>query len=345
MKNIAVKSGEAFVIEDRENRYYFSGADIAEGCLILSEDPVYFTDMRYFVAAKAKLAGSGIKLKPLYSDEDIKNELSAQKINAVYIDFETTTVRRYEKIKTFCEEVKDGSQAILSAREIKTEEELSFIKKACDIIEKAIADAFSIVRKGVTEKEVKEYLEKKIVEYGGDGASFDTIVAFGANSAVPHHETGDTILKENSTVLIDTGAKVKGYCSDITRTAFFGEPTEEFKKAYNAVLNANLLAEEKIYAGISGKDADNIAREYLKAQGYGEYFTHSLGHGVGLLIHERPYLSQKSADTLTENKVFTVEPGVYIEGEFGIRIEDTCALRGGKTERLFSDDKSLKIIK
>ena len=344
MKGLSVKKGQAFLVENRENRYYFSGTDIAEGYLIVSDEPVYFTDMRYFVAAKEKLGASGVKCSPYFSDDDIVKELKRQGVKTLFIDYETTTVRRYEKIKTFCDEVKDGAAAILNAREVKTEEELACIVKACDVIEKAVADAFRAVKEGVTETEIREVIVNKIAEYGGEGESFDTIVAFGANSAVPHHETGDTRLTKNSAVLIDTGAKIKGYCSDITRTAFFGTPTEEFVKAYNAVLSANALAEEKIFSGISGVAADKIARDYLNEQGFGEYFTHSLGHGVGLLIHEKPYLSPKSTDVLTENKVFTIEPGVYLEGKFGIRIEDTCVMRGGKAKRLYGDDKALKII-
>ena len=179
---------------------------------------------------------------------------------------------------------------------------------------------------------------------GAEDTAFDTIVAFGKNSAVPHHETGEAALVKNQVVLIDTGAKVNGYCSDITRTAFFGEPDDEFLNVYDAVLNANLKAESEICAGITSKAADKIARDKLKSRGYGEYFTHSLGHGVGLEIHEKPYLSPRSDETLSENAVFTVEPGVYIEGKFGIRIEDTCLMSGGRAVRLFSDGKELTVI-
>ena len=145
-------------------------------------------------------------------------------------------------------------------------------------------------------------------------------------------------------MLIDTGCTVNGYRSDITRTAFFGTPDEKFLRAYDAVLSANLKAEKEIYGGISGKDADKIARDLLTERGYGEYFTHSLGHGVGLEIHEFPYLSPRSEGVLKENSVFTVEPGVYFDGEFGIRIEDTCVMRDGKAVRLFSDGKTLRVI-
>lgn len=345
MRNFPLSKGDAFIVEDRIGRYYFTGIDIAEGCLIVSERPTYFADMRYFVALKEKLAGSGIDCKPLFSDDDIKNELAAQGISRAYIDFDTTTVKRYEKLKTFCKETSDGSEIFTDIRSVKSEEELSYLKKACDIIERAVADAFSYIKKGMTEREVREFIIKRSLELGAEGEAFDTIVAFGKNSAVPHHETGDTVLTENVAVLIDTGIKIKGYCSDITRTAFFGTPDDEFLRAYDAVLNANLLAEKNVCAGMSGIDADKIARDHLTEKGYGRYFTHSLGHGVGLLIHEKPYLSPKSKDYLADNKAFTVEPGVYFENKFGIRIEDTCVMKDGRAERLYKDDKSLIIIR
>ena len=205
-------------------------------------------------------------------------------------------------------------------------------------------EAFSHLYEGMTERELKKFVEDRMSALGGEGAAFDTIVAFGKNAAVPHHETGDAQLIANQAVLIDTGAKVNGYCSDITRTAFFGEPDDEFLKAYNAVLDANVKAEEEIYVGLSGKAADKIVRDVLTARGYGEYFTHSLGHGVGLEIHESPYLSPKSDEILDNGTVFTVEPGVYIDGRFGIRIEDTCIMENGRAKRLFTDDKKPRII-
>lgn len=344
MKKLPLKNREAYLFEDRLNRKYLTGADVAEGCFIYSEESVYFTDLRYYSAAKEKFAKVGVNCKPLYSDEDIKNELKAQKIKTLYIDFNAVTVARYNKLKTYCKNIKNGSAAVSSLRTIKTEEELLFIQKACEIAGQAVKDTFSNLKKGVTEAEVKTYLENRMNELGAEGPSFDSIVAFGKNSAVPHHETGDTKLTENTAVLIDTGCLIKGYCSDITRMAFFGTPDEEFLRAYDAVLTANLTAEEKIYGGISGVQADKFARDVLEERGYGKYFTHSLGHGVGLEIHELPNLSPKRNAPLEENSVFTVEPGVYIDGKFGIRIEDTCHMKNGKAVRFFKDDKSLYIV-
>lgn len=345
MKTIALKKGEAALITDRLTRKYLAGFDLAEGILILGEKPAYFTDARYFYAAKDKIAPAGAE-PILYTGTDVlKNYVEKNGIKTLYIDYDRTTVSECERYKTFGAEIKNCSEELMQLRMIKSEEELACVKKACEIIQEAYHNAIKLAKTGVTEKEIADKIRSEIIRLGGEGESFETIVAFGANAAVPHHETGETKLTENTAILVDTGALFNGYCSDLTRMAFFGTPNEEFKNAYDAVLTANLTAFDKIVGGMSGKDADAIAREVLKQRGYGEYFTHSLGHGVGLEIHERPNVSPRSRDNLDENAVFTVEPGVYLNGKFGIRIEDTATIKNGKAERLFTDSKELFVIK
>lgn len=345
MKTIALKKGEAALITDRLTRKYLAGFDLAEGVLILGEKPAYFTDARYFYAAKDKIAPAGAE-PILYAGTDVlKNYVEKKSIKTLYIDYGRTTVSECERYKTFGAEIKNCSEELMQLRMIKSEEELACVKKACEIIQEAYHNAIKLAKTGVTEKEIADKIRSEIIRLGGEGESFETIVAFGANAAVPHHETGETKLTENTAILVDTGALFNGYCSDLTRMAFFGTPDEEFKNAYDAVLTANLTAFDKIVGGMSGKDADAIAREVLKQRGYGDYFTHSLGHGVGLEIHERPNVSPRSRDNLEENAVFTVEPGVYLNGKFGIRIEDTATIKNGKAERLFTDSKELFVIK
>jgi Xaa-Pro aminopeptidase len=230
-------------------------------------------------------------------------------------------------------------------RAVKDDKEIALIEKACEIAEKAYHKAIKTVKVGMTETELKNTIEENVLSLGGDGVSFDIIVAFGMNAAVPHHETGETTLQNDSVILVDMGALVDGYMSDLTRTCFFGTPSKEFVDCYNAVLNANLLAEEKIVSRMKASEADAVARNYLESKGLAKYFTHSLGHGVGYEIHEFPTLSRRCDAPLEENMVFTIEPGVYFDGEFGIRIEDTVVMKDGKVKRLFSDDKSLEIIK
>ena len=346
MKNLPVLSGQCCFFEDRLNRRFISGVDIAEGYFIYADDSAYFTDARYFSAAKVKLKKAGITALEYKSAEDIKREVEKQGFKTVFIDFSKTTLTRYEELKNLFvgAEIKDCKDLLIGLRQVKTEDEIKSIKKACKISEKAVKETFSHVKEGITEKELLKILEDTTFNLGGENMAFDSIVAFGANSAVPHHETGKTKLKAGDAVLIDTGCQINGYCSDITRTAFFGKPDKEFLSVYNAVLFANIKAEKEIYAGINGKDADKIARDELYSRGYGEYFTHSLGHGVGLEIHENPRLSPSFGDVIAENAVFTVEPGVYIEGKFGVRIEDTCVMTKTGAKRLFNDDKKLRIL-
>ena len=346
MKKLACSKKSAYLITDRITRRYLTEIDVQEGVLLCLESKTfYLSDARYFTLLKEKLKGLDI-VPVLYSGgESVKQVLKDNKIKNLYLDFSITTVEEFNKYKKLGFKILNGAGAISEAVAVKDERELGYIQKACEIAERAVKEAFSFIKKGVTELEVKEFIVSKMVSLGAEGESFDTIVAFGKNAAVPHHETGMDKLDDNQVVLIDTGAKVNGYSSDITRTAFFGTPSERFIESYNSVLKANLLAESKIYSGISTVDADNIARGYLKEKGLDKYFTHSLGHGIGQNIHEYPYLSPKRQATLKDDMVFSIEPGVYFEGEFGIRIEDTVCLKGGKVVRLFTDDKELICIK
>ena len=344
MKGLPCNNDCAYLLTDRLVRKYFCKEDIADAYLIASEKLTVFTDSRYFYAAKESLSKRGIDCVRYEGIESIRDFLATNGISTVLLDYNTTTLSEYEQYKTLGVKLENGTMALEQMRSIKTEEELNFIKKACSITEKALGDAIKTVKKGITEIELKDRIESLMVEYGADCAAFETIVAFGKNSAVPHHVTGDSVLSDETVILVDTGCKVNGYCSDVTRTYFFGKPTERFVKRYNAVLEANLVAEQKICAGTLTDVADGYARGFLEKEGLKDYFTHSLGHGVGLLIHEYPTLSPKRSTVLEENMVFTVEPGVYFDGEFGIRIEDTVVIKNGKLERLFTDDKNLKIL-
>ena len=344
MKNIPIEKDCAFLITDRLTRKYLSGVDIADGFLILGKRMVAFTDARYFYAAKQTFQKVGIDCYLYKGVESLGEYLKEIGAKTLLLDYDKTTLKEYGVYKNFGLNIADGSALIEKARSVKDERELDCIKRACMIAQKAYHEALKFVKKGISEIQLRDKIEALILSYGADEVAFDTIVAFGENAAVPHHETGETVLTDNQVILVDMGCKVNGYCSDLTRTAFFGNPDVKFLSAYSAVLNANELAEENIFSTLSAKAADGIARDFLSENGYGEYFTHSLGHGVGLEIHEYPTLSPRSNAVLTENMVFTVEPGVYFDGEFGIRIEDTVLIKNGKVERLFTDDKRLLIL-
>jgi Xaa-Pro aminopeptidase len=229
---------------------------------------------------------------------------------------------------------------------LKDKGEIESISRACQIADNAFLKLLKEIKEGMTENDVAATLEYLMRKEGASGTSFDTIVGFGENSSVPHHETGTRKLKFGDIVLIDFGCKYNGYCSDCTRTFLFGDDGkhEEFKQAYAHVLKAHMLVKEKLTSGVSCKDADGIARNYLKEHGLDTYFTHSVGHGIGINIHEYPTISPKSDSILKNGMVFSDEPGVYLEGKFGIRIEDTITLDGDKVISLTDTDKNLLIL-
>lgn len=344
-KNKVILGGKtALYVSDRSNRFYFSQLDILDGIVIVHDKTYYFIDARYYHGVKDKLASLGIE-PILYNGLDtIKNFVKEKGIVTLYVDYDKVTLSEYYSLKKLFKKILNGTSLIKSKRQVKNDYELDCISKACDITIKAYQDGIKSAREGISELELCDIINGLMLSYGGQELAFDTIVAFGENSAIPHHQTSARTLKKGDVILVDMGCKINGYCSDLTRTAFFGTPSKEFVSDYEKVLNANLLAEEQITANMLSKGADAIARDYLKENGLGEYFTHSLGHGVGIDIHEAPTLSYRSKEILAENVVFTIEPGVYKPNEYGIRIEDTVVIKNGKVKRLYSDDKRLNVI-
>ncbi len=337
-------SFNTFFLNDRIDRLYFSGVDVAEGYLVIGKIKAYFADARYFAEMQTALKNTDINPILFKDMQSIGDYLKTENVTEVYANYEKLSVKEYNELLGLGLKVVSGENRIKELRQVKTEAELDKIKKACEIAQKAYYTGIKCVKAGITELELKDIIERLMLDFGAEDIGFETIVAFGKNSAVPHHVTDNTRLKNDECVLIDMGAKYKGYISDLTRTAFFGTPSAKFIEVYNSVLNANLIAEEKITSGVTASVADGFARSYLAEQGYGEYFTHSLGHGVGLEVHEFPTLSPKYSDKLVEGAVFTVEPGVYLDNEFGVRIEDTVCLKNGKLTRLFTDEKKLLLI-
>ena len=339
------KNYDLALITDEKQRQYFLGFHSTAGyVMITKEGTTFVVDSRYISAARKALEPKGIEVILGADFSPLKDKCEKLGVKTIAIDFTNTTVSTFENYKKTGYEFVDVSKEIVELMAIKSEEEISYMNKACQIAEKAWLDVIPLIREGMTERELANELEYRFKKFGASGTSFDTIIAFGKNAAVPHHETGDTKLKKNQCVLMDFGCLYKGYCSDMTRTLFFGEPDERFLKAYLAVLTAHVKCAETIVEGMTGKEADAIAREYLSSLGYGKYFTHSLGHGIGVNIHEFPTLSPKGEAVLKENMVFSNEPGVYLDGKFGIRIEDSAYLSNGKYKSFMKDDKSLVVI-
>lgn len=324
---------------------YITGLEPENGLAIVDKDgTTLYTDMRYMEAAEKLLKGTDVT-PVLYKQEEILKRIAAYQ--SVGISFEQTAHSEYVTLEKAGAKLVNIDETYVKAMSVKNEWELENIAKACDIAEISFNELLPEIKEGMTESEVAALLEYKMRKNGAQGLAFETIVAFGAHAAVPHHETGTTKLCFGDEILIDFGCRVNGYCSDITRTFLFGDDGkhEAFKKAYDCVLAAHELAKEKIVAGMTGKEADAVARDYLKEKGYGELFTHSLGHGLGLNVHEKPTLSPKGEQVLENGMVFSDEPGVYVAGEYGIRIEDTVTLKNGRIMSFMSKtDKKLIII-
>lgn len=328
----------AVIVTDSDLILYYTGFYADDAYAFIDKNGAcLFVDDRYYFAA---LTAAKVKVFNL-KNGGVKEYVKKCGVKNVGVSFGCTNAAFYNELLELGVKVFNADNIIFDDTAVKSSEEIAIIRKACDIADTALKNSLSVIKKGVTELEVAARIEYELKVLGASSPSFQTIVAFGENAAVPHHSTGGTRLLDNQAVLIDFGAKFKGYCSDMTRTFFYGKASDEFKAAYMATLNAHELALKTIRAGITGCEADKIARDALGLCGFGEFFTHGLGHGVGVKIHEEPRLSIKGDKVLKNGNVFSIEPGVYLNGKFGIRIEDTVLLTGDKVESLMTFTKDL----
>lgn len=326
----AVCGADALFLEQDFLRRYVTGFYSTDGYVIYDGEVCTFVaDARYFEAAQNALAGSFVTVKEGTYAAAMELVRGKKTLGAPFPYISRAASDRLEG-EGFA--LVDCMPALRTAMKVKSEAEISLIGQACDIAEEGLLATLPRLKEGMTERELAAVLEYEMRMRGAEGVSFETIVAFGAGSSVPHHETGDTKLRFGDVVLIDYGCKKGGYCSDCTRTFLFGDDGkhEEFKKHYALVLEAHELAKARIVAGMTGKEADEIARGYFREHGLDGAFTHSLGHGIGLEIHEHPMLSPRSEEVLLDGMVFSDEPGLYFAGKYGIRIEDSVTLKGGK---------------
>ena len=229
-------------------------------------------------------------------------------------------------------------------RSIKDSDEIERIQQAVLLGDKVFEHIIKFIKPGIKETEVAAELEYTMKKLGAKGPSFESIIAAGHRSAMCHGTATDNIIKNGDTVVLDFGVIYRNYCSDMTRTIFIGDPKKELARIYDIVKKAQQAALDGIKSGMSGYDADKIARDIIAENGYEEAFGHSLGHGVGLEIHEEPRLSEKSEDILKDGMVFSVEPGIYVEGLGGVRIEDMVVLVDGKIRNFTTSPKEMIII-
>lgn len=346
---------DCIILTSDVNIRYFTDINVSEAIFVAARTGAWcylFVDSRYYEDACREATNCEVVLL-----KNRKKQLSEcfEKHGITKIGIETNyvTVSELRKLKMDFPNVEiiDNdfvSSAIEELRIKKTDSELSKIRKAQLISEQALD---CLIKNDIQEGVSERYLVAKYCEYiarfGAEKPSFDTIVLFGSNSSKPHGVPSNKTLKRGNNILIDCGAKYYGYCSDMTRNIFFGTPTEKYVNVYNIVLEAQKKALEKATFKARLGDVDAAARDYIKEQGYGDKFGHATGHGVGMDIHEYPSISPKEPfvyPTLHDRMVVTIEPGIYLPGEFGVRIEDLIAIREDKVYNLTNFSKELIVL-
>ena len=321
---------DAMIITQPENRRYLSGFTGTDATLFISSDAtVLITDFRFTEQASREAP----QFKVVEAIPDLlASELSrvASGEGAARVGFESSHVsfldhQRWEESATDHQLV-PAQGLVEGLRAIKDEEELDLIRRAAAIGDGAMTHVRQIIRPGMTEREVAWEIEAYMRTHGAEAVAFDIIVAGGPNGAMAHATVSDREIQKGEPIVLDLGARVEGYCSDLTRTLILGEPEERFQEVYYLVHDAQLAALVGIKPGMTGREADALARDVIKGAGYGERFGHSLGHSVGLAVHEDPKMGRQCTAVLSPGNTLTVEPGIYITGWGGVRIEDLVVL-------------------
>ncbi len=321
---------DAVYVTNPTNRRWLSGFTGSSGYLVITADQaILATDSRYFIQAAVQSPHFTL-YKQASEPDEAQRVIELAGAQTVAIEGDDMTVSALAKLRNGTEGVewRPLDNLITPLRQIKSDKELATIARAAAITDQAMAQVPLLAKPGMTEQELAWQLERFMRESGADGLAFEIIVASGPNAARPHHHPGDRELQAGDAIIIDMGAGLDGYKSDMTRTFYLGQtPDEKFSEVYNTTLAAQTAALEGLKAGISGKTAHMLAHDVIADAGYGENFGHGLGHGLGLDIHEQPRLSRMAPDTpLPAGSVVTVEPGIYLESWGGVRIEDLVVL-------------------
>ena len=352
MKNLdkylsLLSDGQGLLLTSRFSRHYGAQFDIAEGVAVVSKNGCrYFTDSRYIESAENGLQGFEVL--------DIAPEGYIKRINAAIADFGITELGFEEPFLTYAEYMsydKDlnctlvpRNAEINGFRGTKEDWELELMRKAQAITDKAFSEVIGRIKVGMTELELQAELIYCLYKNGATGLAFDPIVVSGPNTSLPHGVAGERVIREGDFITMDYGASYMGYCSDMTRTVAVGFATEEMQTVYNTVLKAQLAGLAISKAGVPGADIDEAARSVIRDAGYGDYFGHGYGHSLGLEIHEAPNPNPKNPEPMPLKAVASAEPGIYLPGRFGVRIEDTCVYLEDGIEILTHSPKELIVI-
>jgi Xaa-Pro aminopeptidase len=337
------KALDAIVISQPENRRYLSGFTGSAGWLIITQDrALLVTDFRYFVQAERQAPRFElVKIKEKFPTT-VTGELADLGIRRLGFESQHLTVDEFHTLSEATENVEwvPLRDTVETIRGIKDKDEIEALRRSAALTDAAFAHMAEVLRPGMTEQEAAWAIESYMRTHGASKVAFDLIVAAGPNGAMPHARTGDHAIQPGEPIVIDIGCVVDGYCSDMTRTICLGEPGAKYLEVWGLVLQAQEAALAGIRAGVHGADADALARDPIRNAGYGEQFGHGLGHGVGLVVHEKPRASWLSEDTFAAGMSLTVEPGIYLPGEFGVRIEDLVIIDDHGVEVLSNTPKT-----
>lgn len=338
---------EAMLITSGINRRYLSGFTGSSGYVLVTGDDCYLlTDFRYMTQAAEQAAGvKVVEHGPKFIDT-IRELLPAGENVRIGFEQEDVTFSAYT---AYAEALKEAvlipvSKAVENLRTFKDQEELAVMGRAADLADATFSHILNVIKPGMTERDVDLEMEFYMRTHGATSSSFDTIVASGERSAMPHGVASSRVIKGNEFVTFDFGALLDGYCSDVTRTIALGSPDPKLKEIYDIVLEAQLHALAHIKPGMTGRECDALARDIIVRYGYGEYFGHSTGHGLGMEVHEWPRLSKLSDEVMEPGMVVTVEPGIYLPGIGGVRIEDDIVITESGISLLTHSSKDYTVL-
>ena len=346
--SILTEEVDGLLLTSRYSRHYGAEFDIAEGVAIVTKAGCrYFTDSRYIESAQRDLKGFEVL-------EINRDNSYFKRLNDAISDFDVTTLGYEENYLTVAElmgyekylnaKLDPYNKEITAFRGTKQEWELERMRKAQAIADKAFTEVLGRIKVGMTELELQAELIYCMYKNGAHGLSFDPIVVSGPNTSMPHGVAGERVIREGDFITMDFGVLYYGYCSDMTRTVALGYATDEMKKIYDTVLQAQLAGIAVSKAGVPGKDIDGAARKLIAEAGYGEYFGHGYGHSLGLEVHEAPNPNPRNENPMPLGAVASAEPGIYLPGKFGVRIEDCCVFLEDGIENLAKSPKNLIIV-
>ena len=340
-------AGQALLVSSDCNRFYFTGfASSAGSVFICPDEAVFLIDFRYFEKAKATVDSCTVVQSPPAGVSELCQKYG---IKELFIEATSTPVSRLAALRRDLPDVtvsdSDKFDTIIAdMRCIKTEQELALIREAQRMTDETFSYILNHIRPGRTEKEIMLDMEFFMRRMGSEGVSFDFIVVSGKNSSLPHGVPTEKVIERGDFVTMDFGAVVGGYHSDMTRTVAVGEASDEMRLVYDTVLKAQLEAEKVVRAGMVCEDVDKVARDLIYAAGYEGCFGHGLGHSLGVEIHESPAFSPRCKTVLRPGMVMTVEPGIYLENKFGVRIEDMVYVTDTGSINLTASEKKLIVL-